>query len=469
VRWLVAQGEGQFLEFKPGPTRPSELATELAAFANADGGQLLLGVLEHSPDDAEIVGVANRKVTIDHLYTAAVLCSPKLELTRPEEVDVDGRLVVVATVPAGLHQVFSADGRYVLREGSYCRTLDAPEIRTLMSRRGLLVFDAEPVRGATRAHLDRALVRAYVGRYRSGERMSTDALLLARGLLVRPGGDPEAVPVPSVAGLLLLGKIPQQFFPQARVAVVQYAGTEMGESFLKREIEGPLATQLEEAVAWLSRTTLHAVHLRGKDRSDREEYPREALREAILNALTHRDYSLTGDRIRVMLYADRVEVFSPGRLGGPMRMDTLLLGRWSRNPTLVHGLVALDLMEEVGFGLNRMIAAMHSAGLPPPVFREVGETFMVTLYGPGPSLLHDGTTDRERPRTAVAQAALSQDERQAWLLQHLRTIGPLTPRAYAEAVTVSMDTAQRDLRDLVQRGLIQAQGTTRDRRYVLAD
>jgi len=464
----VAKGEGQFLEFKPGPTRPSELASSLAAFANADGGTLLLGVAERPDGEPWIEGVGNRKVTIDHLHTAAGLCSPKVELTPPEEIDVDGRLVLAVTVPGGLRQVYSADGRYVVREGSYRRTLDAPEIRALLGRRGLFVFDAQPVRGATRAHLDRSLVRAYVERYRSGRRMGADALLEARGLLVRPEGDRAAAAVPSVAGVLLLGKDPQQFFPQARIAVVQYAGTEMGDSFLKREIEGTLPAQLDEAEAWLARNTLHAVELRGMTRTDREEYPREALRESLLNALVHRDYGLSGDRIRVMLYGDRVEISSPGALGGPMSIDTLLTRRWSRNPTLVQGFVALDLIEELGFGLDRMVAAMKRAALRPPAFKEVGDTFVVTLYGPGAALLKGRGTD-ESPLTAEPgrRPAMSRGERHAWVVNYVRTVGPLSPRDYVAAVGIDRKTALTDLRALEERGLLHAQGTTTDRRYTL--
>ncbi len=115
VKRLIAKGEGQFLEFKPGPTRPTELASSLAAFANADGGTLLLGVVERPDGEPWIEGVGNRKVTIDHLHTAAGLCSPKVELTPLEEINVDGRLVLAVTVPGGLRQVYSVQRRRALR------------------------------------------------------------------------------------------------------------------------------------------------------------------------------------------------------------------------------------------------------------------------------------------------------------------------------------------------------------------
>jgi ATP-dependent DNA helicase RecG len=476
LRRLIAEDdEGQFLEFKPADERPSSLATSLAAFANAEGGTLIVGIAERTLDGRKvhvIEGVPDVKLAIDHLYTAAELCTPKFELPAPERLDVDGRTVLVVTVPEGLGQVYGVEGHYLAREGSHRRALTPEEIRTLLSRRGLFAFDRQPVPGATRDRLDPKLVRAFVSRFRSGRRMDAEALLESRELLVRPKGAPTGPLVPSVAGLLLLCADPQRFFPQARVAVVQYADTKMGESFLKREIEGPVPAQLEEAEAWLARATLRAVELRGMGRTDREEYPREALREAVLNALAHRDYSLRGDRIRIYAFSDRMEVHSPGGLGGPMRLENLLEKRWSRNATLVQGLVTLDIIEELGFGLDRMVAAMAAAGLPAPVFANNGDTFVVTLYGAGASLLKGSVPERSEEARARSPA-LDQPrrralkERHSWVLDYLRTVGPISTRAYAEAMGVSPDTALNDLRALARRGLVDARGTTRDRQWVL--
>ncbi len=417
-----------------------------------------------------IAGVPDVKIAVDHLYTAAELCTPKYELAQPERIDVDGRTVLVVTIPEGLGQVYSVEGHYVAREGSHRRALTPEEIRSLLSRRGLFAYDREPVPRATRAHLDEARVRAYAARFPSAQEMGADALLAARDLLVPATAQTDALLVPSVAGILLLGKDPQQFFPQARVAVVQYAGLQMGESFLKQEIEGPVPRQLDEAESWLVRNTLHAVELRGMERIDRAEYPRSALREAVLNALAHRDYGQRGDRVRIYAFSDRIEVHSPGGLGGPMRLDNLLEKRWSRNATLVQGLVALDIIEELGFGLDRMVAVMAEVGLPEPVFANKGDTFVVTLYGAATRLRDSLTLPEHEGRGQLdrnERRPLAQAERQAWLLEYVRTKGPLSPRAYVAALGIERRTALRDFQVLEERGLIEAHGTTKDRRYTL--
>lgn len=157
-----------------------------------------------------------------------------------------------------------------------------------------------------------------------------------------------------------------------------------------------------------------------------------------------------------------------------MRLDNLLAERWSRNATLVQGLVALNIIEELGFGLDRMVAAMAEAGLPAPVFTNTGSTFVVTLYGAAARLRDSLTSREDQGRDATSEGEQSgtgrqhaRRMRQAWALDYMRATGPLGIREYAAAQNVSTDTALRDLRDLVAQGRVQAQGTTSDRRYVL--
>ena len=465
VERLVAEGEGPLLEFKPADARPAELATTLAALANAEGGTLIVGVRERGGWPI-VEGVPNPKLTLDHLYTAAALCSPRFDLLPPERVEVAGRLVLVAVVPEGLRDAYSVEGRFVARGGSFRRALDADEIRSLLNSRGRFAYDASIVPGAARTHLDEERVRAFAARFPSGAAMDTDDLLEARQLLARSPADPAAARVPTAAGLLLLGRHPQQFLPQARVAVVRYAGPMMGERFLARELEGPIPAQLDAAEAWLAATMLRAVELKDFGRTDVDEYPLAALREIVLNALVHRDYLASGDRVRIYLFSDRCEIVSPGRLGGPMHMDNLLTERWSRNTVLVRGLAALGVMEELGFGLNRVAQQFKEEGLPPPEFQQTEGTFAVTLRGRGAQMLAEAAPQRGAGEPMLRGRAKRAD-RQARALDHLRTRGPLTARDYAAGQGVSEDTALRDLRDLVERGLVEARGETNNRHYVL--
>ena len=142
----------------------------------------------------------------------------------------------------------------------------------------------------------------------------------------------------------------------------------------------------------------------------------------------------------------------------------LLTERWSRNETLVRGLTGLGIMEELGYGLNRVTQQFAAEGLPPE-FSETDATFVVTLRGHGSRMLEEAAPVRTTPATSPTR--MPRAARQAWVLDHLRTVGPLTARAFATARGISEDTALRDLRDLVDQGLVAARGETNLRHYVL--
>jgi ATP-dependent DNA helicase RecG len=286
---------------------------------------------------------------------------------------------------------------------------------------------------------------------------SDDAEMLTRsGALTEDG-------VPTVTGLLLFGYEPQVFLPQSGLIVVRFAGTELrGPGGLpgysrREEIAGPLPRLIEEAWQVIWEEMRVAAVVKGLVREEKSEYPSFAVREALVNAVCHRDYQLAGRRIEIRMFDDRMEVISPGGLPGYITVDNIVEEHFSRNPRLVHGLFQWGFIEELGLGVDRMIEDMVNAGHPPPEFRDTNYAFTVTLKN-------------TRVRRAVPSWESNMNERQLQALSHIQDKRRITNRAYRELCPdVSAETLRLDLVDLVERGILIKVGAKRGTYYILKE
>jgi ATP-dependent DNA helicase RecG len=285
---------------------------------------------------------------------------------------------------------------------------------------------------------------------------SPEDALLRRGCLIRDGEDLH----PTYAGLLLFGREPQRWVPSAEILVARYAGTVMGDSFIKEEVRGTLPEQIRRAEAFVTSNMRRGVRLLGLERVEETEYPVEVIREAIVNAVAHRDYQIRGDEIRIFLFADRVEFYSPGRLPGHVTVENLVRERFSRNETIVQVLSDMGFIERLGYGIDRMIRLMDQAGLPRPEFEETVAGFQVTVIGQGTSLI---TTEFDARRWRH----LGLNERQEKALAYLAENERITNREYQELCPdVSSETIRRDLADMVDRSLLIKIGEKRATYYI---
>ena len=193
----------------------------------------------------------------------------------------------------------------------------------------------------------------------------------------------------TAAGVVLLAKDPTAVFPQCRIATNAYGGTEKGEPIDRRDIRQPLPTANQETIDFLIRNMRHTQSVRGFARVEVDEYPYEALREAIINAVAHRDYEIRGASIRIEKYADRISILSPGLPPPPLTLAKLRSLKYlpcSRNPNIARALSYFEQIEEQGDGLRRMVAATKDMGLPAPEFSINDGHFTVIFRGPGKSL-----------------------------------------------------------------------------------
>jgi ATP-dependent DNA helicase RecG len=196
------------------------------------------------------------------------------------------------------------------------------------------------------------------------------------------------------------------------------------------------------------------------EREELTEYPRFAVREALINAVAHRDYRIRGQRIEIRMYADRLEVFSPGGLPGYITLDNLVEEHYSRNPRLVNGLFQWGYIEELGLGIDRMIADMVHAGHPPPRFRATPYSFMVTLV--------KAQEKKQAPTAPTSSDGLSTNERQQLALDYVREHGSISNSEYRRLCPgVSPETLRRDLASMVEKRLLLKIGSKKGTHYIM--
>jgi ATP-dependent DNA helicase RecG len=306
-------------------------------------------------------------------------------------------------------------------------------------------------------------VMTYVQAYQAAARPlnpdqlpSWQELLLQRGCLRRVAGELQ----PTYALELLFGNHPQRWLPSASILAARFSGVAFADRFIKTEIAGSLPQQLQQAENFIRTNLQRVVRLIGLKRQETLEYPFEAVRELLVNAVAHRDYNLQGDNIHLNIFADRLEVISPGGLPGPVNLENLLEARFSRNAVIVQVLSDLGFVERLGYGLDRVVTLMHQSGLHPPRFEEVAGTFKVTLF-------NEPTGDEAFPDLARFRE-MDLNPRQEMALNHLvshRRISNSDLQALCP--DVHPESLRRDLADLVSRGVLIKIGDKRATYYIL--
>jgi len=306
-----------------------------------------------------------------------------------------------------------------------------------------------------KSRLDPDKIDSYLETVPALAALSPRESLLRRGCLTGRRGN-----YPTVAGILLFAKDVERFLTNDMI-VVRYAGREMSDEFIREDIRGTLPEQVRRAESAVLANLRTGARISSLRREDQLESPPRAVREAIVNAVAHRDYGVHGDGIRISIFSDRMEFYSPGRLPGHVTVENIADERFSRNAVLVQVLSDMGFIERLGYGIDRMIRWMAEAGLPLPQFRETANGFLVTLYGPGEDFRSERGSARRR------WSVMGLNERQMQALEYLSEHGRITNREYQELCPdVSSETIRRDLANLVERDLLLKIGDKRATYYI---
>ena len=398
LRDLLRNGEDSTVEFKRDDVRNHDLAKELVAFLNLEGGAVLLGV----EDDGRISGTTRERLE----EWVVELCRAKIEppvvpLLSWARDAAPGRNVLAVRVPLGPDKPYARvhDNRrtYYIRVGSASREASREELERMYQASGRLRYGLKPAPGAGLDALDLRRLRDYLTRVLGGDAPAEDdpsgweTLLRNLELMTESAG----ARVATVDGLLLFGKAPERHLPQSGVRAICYPGAEPAYATRADEdLRGPLVPLkftdgsvldrglVDQAWDFVRRNTAPTARLEGARRIDGWEYPESVIREALVNALVHRDYGIAGADVMLAIYADRLEIQSPGRLPNTVTVEGMKAGvRYARNQTLVNVMRDYGYVEARGMGVrNRIVPGMRAHNGTEPDLIEEEHRFTVRLW-----------------------------------------------------------------------------------------
>lgn len=457
---LLRKERGQFLEFlsayeykkgggqkKRGEELAREIARQLVGMANSDGGTLVVGV----EPDKTVTGIPYPAEEIQILIHAAqTLVLPPLPVSC-ERMRLGNLLLLKFDVSSGPEVYRLASGRSFYRIATENPALPTEQIQKLKEAKKSFIYERQHVIDATWEDLDGDGVARLAAKIQDPRDPQT---LLAQAYhLVDKSSEKPAL---TMAALLLFGKDPTRWHPRCGIDFVKYEGTERQHgralNVIRRiRIESPLFHLIDEAVGRIrehirERTILHDLFFR-----ERMEYPTFAWQEALVNAVAHRDYSLSGAPVEVWMFDDRIEVRSPGLPPSPVTIDQLRQQKrvhFSRNPLLVRVLADLGYLREMGEGIPRMFQEMEQYGLRPPEFSSEGFFFAVTLRN---TPIYDEATLMWLNQFNVYPVNFRQRRLLAYAFSHGKMFSTAN---YQRVGEVDRDIAYREIRALVKFGIV---------------
>lgn len=452
IKKLLSAGTGPRIDIVPASAATAErLARSLVSLANAQGGILLVPLTtvkgRNPVDPVEVLDRANQ---------AALLPDPHLIIPLPYLVRESAEAPTVAAaieVPVGLPHSYSLDGRYLSRVGARIVVLNTRALRELLLKRGESSWESASPSGSGRDDLNWTKIEAYAASAINVGEPTAEDLLLRRGCIQRQGRKIK----PTYAGLLLFGKQPQRWVRGAEVIAARFNGMDMDDVFTQQTISHTLPEQIRRAELFINENASQRSRVGSWQRSDESPYPAGVLREAVVNAIAHRDYRLTGNQVHILMFSDRVEVRSPGPLPGHVTLKNLLHERYSRNEAIVQVLADMGFIERLGYGIDRMVRTMKERGHQPPRFEETDAGFMVTLYA---KAIHSS------PESLLPMPA--QNQRVEKMLAFLKANGRITNREYQDLCPdMSAESLRRDFVDMVERSIIMRIGDKRGTYYIM--
>lgn len=442
--------ENETVEWKRSLGEWKEIVITTAAMASLHGGHIYIGV----EPSGEVCGVPIGKGSLEDLANKIVQNTNPRLTPSISSINRAGRTILVVSVPEGRPKPVYAFDRPYLRSGRTNQRLSPEEaLRLYMNSRGI-TWDQSALSDTTvEEDIDPAMVRRFLlaarteRRWEVSEKTSVGQVLRQLGLIQ----DGKL----TVAAVLLFGRNPQRLLTQAMVRCARFKGTNEVHFLDMKVIQGNIIEQVEEVMAFIKRNIRMGAEIKGLRREEKWEYPLEGLREAVINAVCHRDYASTAN-VQIRIFDDRLEIWNPGELPEGMTVEDLRHPHESkpRNKLIANAFFLIKYIEQFGTGIQRILDDCYSQKLPVPTFEAKSGSFKAIFL----ATMRGGKVYR----------GLDLNERQKKAVLAIKQAGRITRSEYEKIAGVSRATAKRDLEILKDAGVLNQRESGRSVYYELA-
>ena len=437
-----------------------QLWKPITAFSNSPGGGIIILGIEDNPKTHKksIVGkldLESLQHNITSLIETQIMNKAEYEVRVFNSTDVKLLAIIIKEIPKQNKPCYYADlgmdkGACV-RAGNTNRQITEEELRSFLRYTPAYNYDKKAITDAVQSNLDKVKIDAFLAKNaekkgRTFQGTDTSSVLKNIGITVEYDNETY----PTVAGLMIFGRgLPQDFEDLSRYIVrcVRYGGNSSSTPIIdKADIYGSLDTQVDEILKFIHRNIKTEATIQGSKRIERYEYPDLALREVVVNALVHRDYSNKGTYVQIAVFPNRIEISNPGTLPPGVTIENLKNAQFSRNNVIAQVMRDLDYMEEFGRGIDLIYSQMIEWSLPEPLFKNVSNVFKVTLLG---------------------KSFQELNERQVKIWEYLQDKNQVTAiLAHSFFPKISRQTINNELKKMQDMELIELKGSSNNTFYV---
>ena len=433
LEFILQKGEGFKIEFKESFNK--SVVEDIVAFANAQGGRVFLGI----DDKNKTKGIKITNELKSQIETVARNCDSGIKI----DLEIFKNILII-NIPEGKDKPYKCSSGFYLRRGSNSQKMTREEIREFFNKEGKILFDEMINKNFSfKNGFDKNKFNIFLQKAKISKVISKKEILKNLGVLNNKGKFRNA-------GVLFFCDKIEKFIPQAIVSCVLYKGKNKIFIIDKKDFTSDIYSNYQNAIEFLYRNLRLKYEIKGfGPRKEVLEIPEEALKEAIINALAHRDYSEKGADILVEIYDDRVEITNPGGLVSAIKKSEFGKKSVSRNPLLFSLFKRVNLVEKVGSGISRMRGAMKKAGLPLPKF-EFTNFFTITFKRPKTTLEKVGEKVGEK---------LSKNQKS--ILKYFSKDKNISIVRLSKKVRIAPKNIEENIKKLKQKGLIKRVGSAR--------